>query len=840
MNLHARIPPRRALLGAAALLVLAACSSGGPATVVNQPTSSGATGQSYTGPAPQNADVQAFQINFWNNVRVGNRCGGCHHEGGQSPMFARSDDVNLAYQAALPLVNLSNPAQSTFVVKVGRGHNCWLADPQACADTLLTWIQNWIGGAAASTTSIALVPPPPQPVGTSKLFPADSSAFQQYLWTPILRQFCVGCHRPDSSTPQTPYFASSDPTQAYLAAQTKINLNTPNQSRFYQRLAEDFHHCWPTPSSGGAPDCPGSAAAMLAALNAYAGTITPTPVDPALVLSQQLRLDQGTIASGGSRYDGAVIAKYEFKTGTGSIAYDTSGVSPAADLTLSGGNCWVQGWGITLGMGANACSKAQASTSSSAKLASLIGGTGEFSIEVWAAPNNVAQKNAWIVSYSGSDTTRNVTLGQTMQQYQGQTRSSSTDTNGMPALFTSKTGNFAQAALQHVVLTYDPVNGQKIYVNGKDTGDVDPSKGGTFARWDNTFALVLGSETTGKEAWAGVIKFAAVHNRALTPAQIQQNFAAGVGERFYLLFDVSALSGMPQSYIVVLASQYDNYSYLFTQPRFLTLSKTATVPANLVIAGMRVGMNGSILSVGQAWSTLNVTVGGAAYSPANGQLLSMVGSVFAADKGAGQDMFFLSFDQFGSKTHVYTEPVVPVVPVPPNNAAQPDMGVKLFAQVNAAMSTITGVPVTNPAVGGAAGAFTTSQQSLPATNNIAAFLSANQAAVAGLASTYCAQLVSSNPGFFGATVAANLSANASGFFSVAGNRSAVITPLVNAAVGQNVNPQTAAAAQTELDALLQRFTASPPANQPALSGNVATATQAACSALLGSAAVTVQ
>ena len=25
--------------------------------------------------------------------------------GGQSPMFARSDDVNLAYQAALPLVN---------------------------------------------------------------------------------------------------------------------------------------------------------------------------------------------------------------------------------------------------------------------------------------------------------------------------------------------------------------------------------------------------------------------------------------------------------------------------------------------------------------------------------------------------------------------------------------------------------------------------------------------------------------------------------------------------------------------------------------------------------------
>src|SRR5204862_229795 len=83
----------------------------------------------------------------------------------------------------------------------------------------------------------------------------------------------------------------------------------------------------------------------------------------------------------------------------------------------------------------------------------------------------------------------------------------------------------AQAALQHVVLTYDPVSGQKIYVNGVYTGDADPAKGGSLANWDSTFALVLGNETTGQRPWQGVIKFVAIHNRALTPAQVQPTVA---------------------------------------------------------------------------------------------------------------------------------------------------------------------------------------------------------------------------------------------------------------------------------------------------------------------------
>ena len=86
----------------------------------------------------------------------------------------------------------------------------------------------------------------------------------------------------------------------------------------------------------------------------------------------------------------------------------------------------------------------------------------------------------------------------------------------MPQLQTPTAAMVLQASLQHVVLTYDPVNGRQIYVNGADTGVTDPQKGGTISNWDDTFALVLGNEVSSDRSWQGLIKFVAIHNRALT------------------------------------------------------------------------------------------------------------------------------------------------------------------------------------------------------------------------------------------------------------------------------------------------------------------------------------
>src|SRR5450432_4822820 len=133
------------LLVLAASFALSACGGGGAATTATPASAPTSTIDAYTGPAPATADVQAFEVNFWNNVRVQNRCGQCHNATtpAQLPNFARSDNVNLAYAQANTVVNLATPSTSMIVTKVSGGHNCWLADPNACGESLTTWMSNW-------------------------------------------------------------------------------------------------------------------------------------------------------------------------------------------------------------------------------------------------------------------------------------------------------------------------------------------------------------------------------------------------------------------------------------------------------------------------------------------------------------------------------------------------------------------------------------------------------------------------------------------------------------------------------------------------------------------------
>src|SRR6202045_172767 len=567
------------LAALAASISLSACGGAGAPTTTNPAPSQTVQADAYTGPPAATADVTAFQVNFWNNVRVQNRCGQCHNatSPAQMPNFARSDDVNLAYAQANTVVNLAQPATSLIVTKVSGGHNCWLADPQACGTILTTWISNWAGATgAASATQVTLVAPPVRTVGQSLNFPASYTDYQSTVYT-LTSKYCVRCHSStaNSATQQSPYFADPTLAIAYPAAIQKIDFtgcipttsgSAPGacgtNSRFYQRLLTDNHNCW--------DDCMSDAAQMLAQIQAFAQMLTPPNIDPSLVVSKALSLSQGTIASGANRYDADTIAKYEFQTGSGYTAYDTSGIDPAADLTISGNVLWAGGWGINVGAGG----KAQASTSGSSKIYALIQATGEFSVEAWVAPALVAVDKSYMVSYSGGATLRNFTLGQTNQDYDFMLRSSKSDLNGMMQLKTPDAAMLLQASLQHVVLTYDPVNGHQIYVNGVNANVPDPQKGGTISNWDNTFALVLGNEVPGDRSWRGLIKFVAIHSRALSATQIMQNFNAGVGQRFYMLFDVSQVTGLSKAYIMLTASQYDSYSYMFYKPTFISLDPT--------------------------------------------------------------------------------------------------------------------------------------------------------------------------------------------------------------------------------------------------------------------------
>jgi hypothetical protein len=816
-------------------LALSACGGGGAATTATPATAPNSAASSYTGPAAKTTDITAFEVNFWNNVRVQNRCGQCHNATtpAQMPNFARSDDVNLAYAQANTVVNLAQPSTSRVVVKVSGGHNCWLADNSACGQILTTWITNWAGASGtAQTTQVVLTAPPVQSVGQSLNFPSDPSGYETTVYQNITSKYCVRCHSStaSSATQQSPYFA--DPVAAinypaaipkidftgcspFIAGNTVATNTTPGScgtnSRFYQRLLIDNHNCW--------DNCASDAAQMLTQIQNFAKMLTPSNINPALVVSKAVTLGQGTIASGANRYDADTIAKYEFQTGTGSVAYDTSGVDPSADLTLSGNFTWAGGWGINVGKGG----KAQATTAASAKLFNLIQSTGEFSIEAWVAPALVAADKSYMVSYSGGDMARNFTLAQTNQDYDFMMRSSKSDLNGMMQLQTADAAKVLQASLQHVVMTYDSVNGRQIYVNGVNTNTIDANKGGTISNWDSTFALVLGNEVSSDRSWQGLIKFVAIHSRAMTPMQIMENFNAGVGQRYYLLFNVASVTGVPQAYVMFTVSQYDSYSYLFTAPTFISLDPAAT-PNNIVVKGIRIGMNGNIPQVGQAYIPLNTTVTTANYTK-QGQLLSPVGTVIGLQGGPLTDQFFLTFDQLGSQTNVVVEPTPTPAPFSPGPVVA-DIGVRTFAQINSTLSLLTGVPITNLAVNTT---YLAVQQQLPPSPTLEGFSAANQVGIAQLAIQYCneaAKTPSLQAPLFGSALSPTQ------FTSTAGTNS-VTSALAAKVLGNSPNSQPASATVTgELSSLVGTLCKT---NDCTSAKGTKAVAAAACATALGSA-----
>lgn len=825
--IRSQLPWLKTAFAAATLAVLAACSGGGAGTEENPETPPN-PGGNYNGPPPASDDVQRFKLNVWDNLVGTDRCGACHGNSGpmQEPRFVRSDDVNLAYDAARTVANLAEPEASRIVEKVAGGHNCWLGNEQgqleACAETLTRYIAGWAGiSGGGGANEVELEAPTEREPGESRTFPESSAGFAATVW-PLLTQYCSGCHSDTSANPQSPYFASADVDVAYLAAQSKINLDNVELSRLVVRLREESHNCW--------DNCTNNANEMEAAIQAFVNGIPPTSVDPSLVISRSLRLVDGLVASSGGRYEANVVGLYEFKTGTGATAFDTSGVEPSAHLTLSGNVEWVGGWGLQFAGG-----KAQATTLSSKKYHDRIKSTGEYSIEAWVIPANVTQDGpARIISYSGGTEASNFTLGQTLYNYDFLMRHSNTGADGNPALSTADADERLQAALQHVVVTYDPVRGRRIYVNGEYTEDADNTEVGNLNDWDDTFAFVIGNEVSGDRPWSGIVKLVAVHDRALNQEQIAQNFSVGVGERYYLLFGISHLLDNPdcfigttqQCYIAYEVARYDSYGYLFKDPFFVSLNSAANI-SGIPLRGIRIGINGREADVGQSFAKLDATLAG------ERQNLSPLGTVIGLEKGPSNDEFFLAFELIGARSKSYVEADPPPPSTPADGEPEPVIGVRTFDEINASLSEVTTIPATNADV---AALFTEIRQAMPSVETITAFNSAQQMAITQLSIEYCNALVEDSsrrasyfPGF-------NFTATPASAFT-AGGRAQILDPLLDRILASGLSTQpNNADVRAELDSLITTLVNSGGANAT----RTQTIVKAVCAAAIGNAAMLVQ
>jgi hypothetical protein len=333
----------------------------------------------------------------------------------------------------------------------------------------------------------------------------------------------------------------------------------------------------------------------------------------------------------------------------------------------------------------------------------------------------------------------------------------------------------------------------------------------------------------------------AVHNRALTPEQIQQNFDAGVGQKFFLLFSVSHLVPVPDAYIVFEASIFDSYAYLFRKPFFISLDPTAS-PDGIDIEGIRIGINGLEASVGQAFANSDMTVTAVDYDSETGQQIAQLGTVVPIGNGPNFDEFFLTFEQIG--TFSSTRPPVPTpqAPTPVNLPEASAIGVRTFDEINATMATITGVDPID-----VSGTYDLVRQSLPAVPTLGAVLASHQIAIAQLAIGYCDALIedtSLRNTTFGASIWSDTPAN---LFPNPANERMLTDPLLDRLVGltQLATQPDRAAIEAEISTLINGIGGDGTRNglaatNPNSLARTATIGKAVCSTIVGNAAMLVK
>ncbi|MGI5818369.1 MAG: LamG domain-containing protein [Armatimonadota bacterium] len=159
-------------------------------------------------------------------------------------------------------------------------------------------------------------------------------------------------------------------------------------------------------------------------------------------------------------------------------------------------------------------------------IVNAIKAAGQLTVEAWITPASESLTGpARIVSISRGSGERNITLGQHEDAFALRLRTSATNQQGSPDLF-SPEGTLRADALQHVVVTFD---GQTttIYLDGEAITD-STHFAGTLGSWDETMSLAIGNETDGNRRWLGSVHLVAFYAYALSPDQVRMNFGAGL------------------------------------------------------------------------------------------------------------------------------------------------------------------------------------------------------------------------------------------------------------------------------------------------------------------------
>ncbi len=257
--------------------------------------------------------------------------------------------------------------------------------------------------------------------------------------------------------------------------------------------------------SGGPPDEAGADASQDAVPDAPTPTPPPGPADA------------GDAGDGGGRVTAGLLALYTF-SGSGGVVKDVSGVAPALDLAIQlgdGGTASVVDGGLAVG-----AQSIVASQSPATKIIAACKASGAVTIEAWITPANTTQSAARIAGVGGANGQHDIGLDQYATAY-------ATYMNGTSGLSRLDTASGSAATLrQHLVTTFAADATRIMYVDGVERAR-DSAPDAALAGWTTSYGVTCANATSLDSGWSGTFHLVAFYGRALTPAEIAQNHAAG-------------------------------------------------------------------------------------------------------------------------------------------------------------------------------------------------------------------------------------------------------------------------------------------------------------------------
>lgn len=223
----------------------------------------------------------------------------------------------------------------------------------------------------------------------------------------------------------------------------------------------------------------------------------------------------------GARVTDGLQVLYTFAEGSGNVVNDVSGIGSPLNLQIASTNAvsWINGGGLKIN-----APVLIAAQSEETKILSACKTSNALTLEAWIKPANTTQDGpARILTFSLDTLNRNFTLGQEFSAYDVRLRTTTTSENGVPSLATSS--NVVSTQLSHVIYTRAASGATKIYFNGGELAS--GSIGGDFSGWDAGHILALANELSGDRPWLGEFQLAAIYCRALSAAEVLQNYQAG-------------------------------------------------------------------------------------------------------------------------------------------------------------------------------------------------------------------------------------------------------------------------------------------------------------------------